>query len=609
MNSGRNAAFTKRRLLVIGFACGVVFAVGIGLTLHWTSATGDSSVVNKTDGNRRSVLESTYHTTEQENKTQESLDFSFKKEGFSNTAALYSLLASSNENQLIDLLQSSKSIASRNLRQMTQSSILRRYAELNPRRALQQAINFPLHQQSPLIQAVFEQWSGADLSSSVEAASQLKGSTLRVAVKAILRRRSDLDTNSWDRIASQLDLESFVEEILAEERVIQMLDDPRRAISTILNDGIEDSMQTSLLLQVAETWIETEGVDVLSEIAVLLSEGVNQVNLLSPILRTLALSNPSEAFAFASNFPTQQGLFMMTTVVQEWAAHDPESVLRTISQISSASRRQHLQEVVARSWASVNPDSLLSKLDLLPRSVHSFAKYVALDAISKTDPRKALAVLDLLNNESMFDNAVTAILRNWAYFDVDAALDWVRTAPNLKMSQTDLVANIVYSLAVTDPEKAMQVALEHPFENPGRDRDLTTIVVDRLSHSDVDLAIKMLKHVRETSKLSAYALIGNVLIRHFDTKRVLELGEHLNQSQSADYFDRITGTWASVAPDDLFESLDRLPTDETRSRAAMHLISWHEDLSEERLNFLRSLLIEDDSDVSHRFEIELPARR
>ena len=161
---------------------------------------------------------------------------------------------------------------------------------------------------------------------------------------------------------------------------------------------------------------------------------------------------------------------------------------------------------------------------------------------------------------------------------------------------------VLRSLAVSDPELAIQTALDQPLGE--RSQGLEVSVISSLSYHDIERAIEFLTQVREgNSTLAAYRTVGYRLIGLDDYDRALSLGTKLPESQRQAYYDSISQHWSHSDPVALFESLDRIPQAESRSRAAMHLVTaskWSTALSADQLDVARNYISQSDLERMER---------
>ena len=588
---GAGATVVGGVLLVIGIANGTQF-VGAGPEQEPVSQ-GDFTT--RYSGSTDDVNRRTPNNIDESNSVTE---LGRIGNDFSSLAAFYTDLAQADEAELLRRLNQTKDLRAGHQREFVRTELLRRFAQINPEQSLRRARQFPRMEQANFVEGIFHEWSRTNLQESVEAASQLPGSLHKIALQAILESRDDLDLPDRRVISAGIAGQFQAINAITRQEIRRTTDDPRLAWNMILNDELSDTRQLELLTWIAELWVEEDGIEAISEInSSFFMDMSIRMNVVSSVLRTQTLTNPQATFDSVLSMQGQLGEYVMTTVVRTWASFDPEAALATVLGMEQSQQQRNLVHTVANSWASYAPRLVLEQLDLLPEFVRQYALAISLQTLGRTDPQQAVGMLTRIEDLRNRLNTARAVVSAWAGKDVDSALQWVLTDETIENFRHTLVSNVLRVVASEDPQRAMSIALQQPI--PGNRLGLETVVISHLAEVDVDSGIRLLSQVRDEAKEAAYRSIGLALIWKHEGDRVAHLGLQLVGEAQQRYFKQIIGEWANVSPVNLFRSLDKLPSKEIRSRAAMMLARdhhWQQVLSNTELEIVISYLDEDDAE-------------
>ncbi|MCY3885101.1 MAG: hypothetical protein OXG24_09350 [Gammaproteobacteria bacterium] len=523
--------------------------------------------------------------------------------GFDRSLALHQLLANVDERQLIDLLQQSREIDVYSQRRETQNAIFQKLASLNPKAAMAQAVAMSQFERDALIATIFSQWSLDDLDTSIEHVKSLPGFQKRAALRGILQSRDDLAEDVRREIAREVGMEQLAVDLIAQSELARSLKSPEQAWSDLVNDEVGNAAQTGLLIQVAEAWFDTSGLSVLSEINQSLVDRQTRQSVLHAIVQRLVQSNPQEAFDYATNMG-DEGDSLLIALARAWSSLDPESALSAALTVESDRLRRNLEHVIAQSWASSDPHFILSNLDRLPASSQAVAQSEAIIAIARTSPEEAAQLMAGMDDPTSQYSVAYAIVFNWVRTDIAGALDWVLNTDKLKNLQEHLLPVVLNSLARENPELAMQTALDQPIGSYGSGMEVR--VLSYIASVDPQKALELLPRVREgQSHLFAHISVGGALARAGQAESAFELAASLQESQRERYYGNLIGTWAANDTEGLYENLDKFPTAQTRSSAALELLTWNgwqKSLSSEQIDRAKSFLTQKDAETLEKGE-------
>ena len=530
-------------------------------------------------------------------KNIQSLDeLSQFKSPFDRSIALHAFLSDANRQQVLALLKESKEIEPR-VRTQAQAIILQRLAQLNPQLALAQIDE--LGTQYPFgVAPIFSEWAHSNLDDAVSHASSLENNEKFSAMATILRERTELSEEKRREIARQLGNEQYAINLIRQEKVSNAALDPEKAWNELVDELQDDSRQSWSLANLATEWVKKSGVDVLDQISESITNSQTRTNVLNSALRTVAETDPESAFQYALKLDNDRHNMIVSGVMSQWARLDPEAALEAVSHIEKSGLRRQLEESVVRTWASVEPEDVLGSLDLIADRLHDAAISSAVSAMARNNPSEAAEIVASMENGISKTRAAGSLVGNWSYQDPVSALEWILNEQRVQDVKSQLLPQILYQIVEADPQLAMETALAQPIseEMPG----LEASVIAALVYSDLDKALEFLPQVREGStKISAYGSVGGGYIQNGETEKALSLAQQLPESNRTDYLQALVPEWAGTDPKGLLEHMDRLPTPEIKSKAAMILTTYNrleKNLTDEEIEGVKKYLTEEDAE-------------
>lgn len=533
---------------------------------------------------------------------------------FGLSVALHNTLASAGEKELLSLLEQSVAIEHTSRRQLVQGTIFRRYASLDPKSAVKQVSNMPRLQHGDLLGTVFGEWALSHLDDAVASAKRLDGFGKLAALRGILESRDDLSDAVRIEIGRQLGNERVAQNIVTQSNLSEAIKNPESAWATLIGDDLLDTAQTGTLIQVAEAWVEKDGMSVLGKISDTLTDWTSKTSVLSAVIHKLVQADAQSVFDFVRTMENDTHNTVIMNVVNAWARLDPEAALAAVQSVDSKSLRNSLVHSIASTWGRSNPRDVLDNLDLLPENARDAAMSSAITALAQTAPEEAANLMANMDGGEYQLMTAFQVMSVWANKDPLAALEWVLNDPEIEDQRTALLPSILYQVASRDPQLAFDIALQQPI---GENQiGLEAQVLSNIAYSDIEKALALLSQVREGPTL-AYALnsVGGALVRSGDIDEAWMLAQRLSDSQREAYYQSVVSSWASHDATDLYESIDSLPSDEIKSFAAMRLISfnkWSKSLDDDQVNHAKSFLNERDANsveqisqgVGHRIGTE-----
>ena len=464
--------------------------------------------------------------------------------------------------------------------------------------ALKEVWLFPPSRRKELFALVLTEWSVFDLTGAISAANDFNEpwrSTLLRTIFDDVNAHSNLDL---DKIATEMGLESFLDYERVKTTVSRLLQDPLDAWNVVISDEVLDEEQETLLAQIVGTSIQRGQFEVLDYLV----DDVLDVDyqLFDRILAAAVVLNESDAFEYSLNMSLEHQQRIVPRIVKIWSQRDPRAALEATSQVLKSSVRNRAQVQIVQTWAEQNPQKLLDNIQSLPEQLQQNSVLYAIRTLSKISPEKAgIEVLRMRQLLGTVDVSTEYLLvSQWSETDPSKALRWVNKNAELGTEKRSrMMHRILTHYALIDPNEAMTIARSedpHPFHGM---IGLESQVISSLANSGkLDIAMTLLKDVRESALLSSFISVGRNLVKSDRTSQAFELSEQLSDEKQENYFKYITSTWISTNQKDLLENLSKLPTLNIRAAVANEILDQHNfalaSLSNDQLEFVRSFLPE-----------------
>lgn len=514
--------------------------------------------------------------------------------------ALYNTLSHNTEQELKEWWIQSQKIERTSQREIAQHVLLQNLTKINPQEAFHLLDDVSTLQWAALSTSIFSEWAVLNLDDAIEAVANLGGTQRNIALEAILRARDDLSEDKRRAIAVQLERAGTYDKLNSEKKALQNTIIPSESWDILLNDGVDDSLQIRALALVAETWQGQIGFEVLSKIY---HSGIEDYEIKGLLIAAIAQVDPAQALEFARGLSEEnEQSYMSHTIVEEWASTDPLAVLAAVSSFKPFSLYFDLEEEIALIWAKNKPIELIQSIELMSEGSRVWPLEVAFAYLAREHP---LGAIDSLSSvENYVGNTSTVlhrIVEQWGMIQPEAATNWLlndfdQEDPVLLHS---LLQETLPSLALQDPTKAFEIALEQPTPAHGLATALDLWVIWKLTtKGHIEQAISLLPQARESSQAGAYNNVGTALVRNGQTLEALELGSDLGPQQQQFYYRHVIQEWAKTDPIDLYESLEDLPSSDAQSIAASELLTRRIDnrqrLTDDQRERARSFLNADD---------------
>ena len=522
---------------------------------------------------------------------------------FEQNNALYSTLSSASVGELRNWWIQSQKIEQRSHREIAQDAILRHLTVKNPQEAFRYLEDISIFESDTLLRTVFSEWSISQLDEAIEVATTLSVPRRKVALQSILETRDDLSEDERRAIAKQLEGEDIYLKLVSDTKASESIAEPKKSWEILLNDDVDDYLQTESLIKVAEAWRKQVGFEVLSNIYADIEDYRSKLQLVSVITQadlagafnyTLGLSEASEREYIAGD------------IVREWARKDAQAALGAVRTIEDSSLASTLEDQIATTWAISNPIEAIENIAVISEQFRLFTLELAFMQVASQNPLEAIAMVSSVENfVGNTTTIVKSVVRVWSRQKPDAATDWILNNYTLEDPQRrKLLEEVLPLLALQNPYQAFEIAIEQPTPSTGFGLELG-VIFRIVRDGNIELAKKFLPQVKQNTKANAYSVVGTAMVRELETTEAIELGTDLSGRDQQRYYERVLSAWASTSPKDLYESLENFSTNKLQSSAAMQLITHNPRqpiLTDEQIKHARSFLDSDDESTVIRIE-------
>ena len=512
--------------------------------------------------------------------------------------ALHSVLAQADEDQVLDMLETSKHLDPPT-RVQTQVIILQRLARINPRSAFAQAKQFDRPRVLQLLTGLFREWSQIDLDEAVARAATLTGDRKLAALEGVLKERSDLTNSVRREISRQLNDEQYAINLITQEKISQSIDEPERVWKESVLEAKHDPKLAEMLKEIALNWVEKDGLEAMDHIIKSLDNSLTRSLISTAVLRKAARTDPSAALDYAMTLQYDPFHETKYAVVDEWAESDPQSAFDSISSMEPTGRKGILMDRLIQTWGSYHPYELFEVLESLPSEFVSKAVYWVMSVLASGHVEDATKIVTAIEDDSLKISATQRVVQLWSISDTEAALDWVLNEPGLESQRSRLLTYLLVRYVEDDAGRAMDLALEQPLEVGEFGPEVWVVAQLASISGNLDTVLEYLPKVRDgVSKTEAYRFVGLELVHRHQTDKAMNLVQRIPEEGKSRYLSQIFGSWAVSRPIELLESLDQLPSSDYASLAALALLQSDpqgEFLSSNQIETVKTFLTEEDA--------------
>lgn len=591
----------------------VILGIGIGIAASFLVST----MVRNADGNSpreigtesqvvsgdsRSGVES---SNEFSNRTQSEIPQSITTLTLSDStydrrAEISSWILALDERRLTDWLEQSVDISwnvSSKARSDFQVILLTKLTSYNPDTALDFALARSDPEKAEFVQTVFFEWAVVDVDAAVEQASSIDEALRRFALQGILEATDSLTLDEHRVIARRLDVEVYATTYHLKKFLTSSEENPKELWLQAVALASLNQQHYQILTQLATSWIESSGIDVLEEVIASMTNIEMRAAVSRAVLVEVAKSMPDQAFKFALTLASDNHEYVARNVVEVWAQQDPHVALAAVEVVPPGQFRSDLEFSAVIQWVQNDPREVLVQLKELPVSTRESAATDAIYLIAQDSPTEAASLVTQLDEELQW-RARDILLESWVSQDFEAAIDWVENSESIKSTDRPYVLHdLANKVSWVDLERAFQIARQVSLLGEST-VGTEAMIIGRIANSDLSLALKLLPQVRAgDTKTQSYVSVASTLIQQGDTEEALALGSQLPESDQSDFLIDLGQRWGSRDVTSLLEELKNFPTSEIRSKIALSLTRMHRTyprFTDSQIEELESYLSTDD---------------
>lgn len=499
------------------------------------------------------------------------------KSPYARTLALYTVLDNANLEQLTEFFQTSANAEVDYLNKEIQEAAIRQIAGTSPQHAMSLLATITSERRNVLVRTVFEEWSFNDLDESVEYAVNLNETDRLAALNGLLKSRFDLPSAELREIAILLGHEQNAVDWLVRKQLNEEIKNARATWAYLLSEygndpNVLSEDQIELLVHFATMWLELEGAEAIQAMNRNASSHTTSALVIERLIDLVAKDDPQKAMKFAHEAQIDNWK-ILTQIIKQWAQIDGLAAFNAASEIEDLFVRNPIQQEAIKAWSKVTPDSLLAAKDRLPEEFQSLAYNVAMQNLARLDPEKAVSHVNGITDTHTKSWVTQVMVGSWADHDPHAALQWVLSDPSVEELQLKLrLHSVVLSkLAQSDPYFALDIALDQP-PNVRTGVGVESMVINELAVRDVDEALSMLDHTRnQATREATYLAVGHALRAAGRSDEIFDLVQDSSEEFQEQFFYSVMSWWGWYEPNDLYEKLEKFPSDEIRREAALNI--------------------------------------
>ena len=482
------------------------------------------------------------------------------------------------ERRLVAWLEQSVDISwdvSPKTRRDFQVILLTKLTSYNPVAALDFALARGTPEKTKFVQTVFFEWAVADVDAAVEQGSNIDEALRRFALQGILEATDSLSLDEHKVIAQRLGEEIYATTYHLKRFLNSSQEDPKEIWFQAVTLAGLNQEHYQILTQLATSWIESSGIDVLEEVIASMTNTEMRAAVSRSVLVEVAKSMPDQAFKFALNLASDNHEYIARNVVEVWAKQDPHVALEAVEVVPPGQFRSDLEFSAVIQWVQSDPREVLVQLKELPVSTRESAATDAIYLIAQDSPTEAASLVAQLDEELQW-RARDILLESWVNQDFEAAIDWVENSESIESNDRPYVLHdLANKVAWIDLERAFQIARQVSLLGEST-VGTEAMIIGRIANSDLSLALKLLPQVRAgDTKTQSYVSVASTLIQQGDTEEALSLGSQLPESDQSDFLIDLGQRWGSRDITSLLAELENFPTSEIRSKIALSLTRMH----------------------------------
>ncbi len=478
-----------------------------------------------------------------------------------------------------------------------QMFLVGRLTQQDPQAGLELVWKFPRTQWSELVSVVFNEWSIIDLEDAFSASLELRSSLQDTALRSLITTRTDITNDRWLALGIEYDLDETVRSLLREQEAMTLLASPLDAIRLLREDYVPDELQYDLRKKFAKTAIQRKGIAALKSIIEMLAENSRFVQL-DFIEEEVSALPPAEVVALFQDFPNELRRNTTHGMIESWVSASPEIAYQELSSLSEF-RKSSWTFPVFSSWAEVDADGLLDRIESFPRSERGYAASVGIGELVKKSPAEAANRIAELDNVLGVEGSRLqgTLVEYWRKIDPTATLLWItENTEEGGRNQANLLWQLLYDYVEKDPAKALDIALSQSPTSVYAERGSVSEIIRKLTEAgEFELAMGALDRIPDAARSESYTAVGRVLVEKDQWQEAIDLVAEFSEEDQFQHFRGLTFWAIRNDLEKMLATIPGIPSEKTRGQIAQAAIANHEYygnmLTEKQIRFLEQYIV------------------
>lgn len=510
---------------------------------------------------------------------------------------LYLYLGNIDENEALELLHTTRSIANLEDREFSRVAIFTRLASLNPPLAFTQIDQFDSEERPTLTKTLFQEWARIDPHTAIKQAQSLPEKSRILANQVIQAYGSNLSHTEKSALSRKMAADLSISHETIEKIVSLQKMEPQEAWDEFINELTDHDDAMTLAVNVASPWVQRDGLPALKKVLSSISNHSLRRNLLSALADDALKHDPEGLLILLQDYPEANDSHFNTTnkVLKEWTATDPHAAMATAKKLDDQNRSTKLQIQTLKAWGRYDPETVWHYLSNQPRGIRDDVRFDMLFYMTIDAPEEALALVESMENPQEQARTYQLLMRNWGHNSPRSALDRLLSRPEADLDSSLILAAITH-LAEENPQEAFDRTISTLV--PLKD-EMQLRVIQTVAKTDVELAIKFLPEISVEHQLQAATQIGRSML-DYDPSHAIKFGQTLTQNQQEGYYQMLVGGLNNDNVYAFMQVLDEFPTKRLVSKAALSLLRRYQDsdrLTSEDKSFLQDRLSPQDQEL------------
>ena len=585
-------------LLLIGLTSGIGLGLLISFVLFAPNQASERWSAN--DSTLRPALTNGLSTGDVASVERDIADIIELESALDRRSALYRLLEGKRTTEISELLSLTLKLERTQNLYAVQHLLFVELALLDPRKSVELVWETERVRWETLFDLVASYSSSVDPEEALRVFSTLSEPWKGRLISVVFQNQQRLTEAELAAIAEALDITDAYNTWITEIKLNEVIDKPRVAFDLVLTADIPDFQKKKFLSRVTSRWIERDGTGSISSMLSLVYEEFadKKSTYWRTVVSEIAATDPHIAWEQLTSLSVEVQRLFNDVIFEAWVEKDPSAAIQAITSHEYLNSMMSDFSSMLEPWIQAVSDEILEHIDLVPPDFQIFAIRFAINHLAQHVPPEEVIELLAQFRQRGFNTlqATDAFVRIWSQKDPLSAIDWV--VHNLEKGTSNgqpMLWITMPQVALVDPQKAMEIALEHPVENNLE----FSVFSGLLGEERIESALSLLPQVRDSyMNEPIFGSIANSLVEVGRIEDALAIAERLGESQKPRFYVWMVIPWLHDDLDSLFEYLPKLESAEIRSIVASTILDAPDrlvNLSEKEEEFVQSF-ISDDTD-------------